>query len=890
MRSRDLARRASVSGDPRRDSRWNTYRLADILDHLVTPETLRARETYMSRTILWFMKIGQNLLPRAGAVGIGPILVVSILFGIARAQDEKPKEGAARKPSPSLASYVPREDLLLYLEFKGLEAQAAAWQKTAASRLLSETKLGALLEDMAIQAIEVYQETVPSKVRFKGVDAVDVLKRIARHGFAIAVSGKPPEKSRYVVILRKGDQPELKTVLAALGERLHGEVEGKGEPGAPGKAGRTFYRFGPDQVWWVENDALLLTDNAKVDEIVDVIEGRRPSADDHPLRIESFKGQEGFEPLAGGFLDALVLAPLSSEMTQLGLGGLRRVELKWGFDQEAMLYTLRVVAPAPRTGALALLDQPSFGIGSLPRIPAKVNGLTVISVNLAKSYDLVDSLMKLSGLNGAIGLKNPVILEQQGLDLRRDLLANLGPKLAFYTQSESPGANNAAEQAASRAAGSTFSVEIRDHDQVGRAIDPLMRAFGPFMRKRFRFGGRDRQWLIAASLSFHRTAGPPHPVYAIDWPPNSLVPPYSTLLRPTVIVGENELVIAASDDAAQRALAVGRSWQPPEAFVKSVRRLPAQMIYMRLADPRPATPVLVASLPVLIRQVNAEIELRERRAGKNAKDVYVRLDPEIIPGVDDVNARLFPSSTTVTVDGEGAVLCHREAVPTISSPAAVAGFIACSLPAIRAGIDAAHRAQCVNNLKQIALAMHNYIAVNTKFPRAASWNENGKPLLSWRVAILPYLGYQELYNKFNLDEPWDSVRNRALIKEMPSVYLCPDRVKPDSFTTCYQVIAGKGAIFEKDQDIGVADVTDGTSNTLMVVEAKNAVTWTKPEDLTFDPEAAPSLCGAGSAHPGGFNAAMGDGSVRFIKDTIDPKIFRWLITRNLGEVIAPDDF
>ena len=153
----------------------------------------------MSRTILWFMRIGQNPWPRACAAGIGPILAVSILLSTGRAQEQSPKEAAARKPSPSLASYVPREDLLLYLEFKGLEAQAEAWQKTAASRLLSETKLGALLEDMAIQAIEVYQETVPSKVRFKGVDAVDVLKRIARHGFAIAVSGKPPEQSRYVV-------------------------------------------------------------------------------------------------------------------------------------------------------------------------------------------------------------------------------------------------------------------------------------------------------------------------------------------------------------------------------------------------------------------------------------------------------------------------------------------------------------------------------------------------------------------------------------------------------------------------------------------------------------------------------------------------------------------
>ena len=88
----------------------------------------------------------------------------------------------------------------------------------------------------------------------------------------------------------------------------------------------------------------------------------------------------------------------------------------------------------------------------------------------------------------------------------------------------------------------------------------------------------------------------------------------------------------------------------------------------------------------------------------------------------------------------------------------------------------------------------------------------------------------------------------------------------------------------------MADVTDGTSNTLMVLEAKDAVPWSKPDELSFDPAAAPSLEGAGSPHPGGFNASMADGSVRFFKNTIDLKVFRALITRAGGEVIGPGAF
>ena len=232
----------------------------------------------------------------------------------------------------------------------------------------------------------------------------------------------------------------------------------------------------------------------------------------------------------------------------------------------------------------------------------------MISLDLAKAYDVIDTFIKATGPEGTMGLSNPTILGQQGVDLRRDLLANLGPKLAFYTQSTNPGqTNSSAGLAASRASGTTFVAELRDQGRVVRAIDPLMRSFGPLMRQRFRLGPRERQWLIAASLRFRRTLGPPHPQYVIDWPPNSVSAPYSQLLQPTVAVGETQLVFAASQEATQGALAGGKPWQPEEAFLPLARKLPTSMVYMRLADPRPATSVLVAALPVLIRQINAEI-------------------------------------------------------------------------------------------------------------------------------------------------------------------------------------------------------------------------------------------------------------------------------------------
>jgi hypothetical protein len=362
------------------------------------------------------------------------------------------------------------------------------------------------------------------------------------------------------------------------------------------------------------------------------------------------------------------------------------------------------------------------------------------------------------------------------------------------------------------------------------------------------------------------------------------------MLRPTIMLGRDQLVVSASPHSAEQALAGGPRWRPAGAFVPVVKRLPADMVYLSLSDPRAVTRIFTQVLPILVRQINAEIALAQRRVGKVPQEASLRLDPDMVPPAEELDRLLFPSSTTLVVDRGGATLTHREAIPTLTSPAAAGAVVALLLPALGSSREAARRAQCVNNLKQIALAMHNYHSANNAFPRPVILDEKGKPLLSWRVAILPYIEQQELYKKFKLDEPWDSPHNKALLKEMPLTYTCPSRTQVVPFTTTYRVFVGNGALFEKDQDIGVADVTDGTSNTLMVAEAKEAVPWTKPDDLLFDPAAAPSLHGAGSPHPGGFNASIADGSVRFIKTTINLNVFRAVITRAAGEVIGAGAF
>jgi prepilin-type processing-associated H-X9-DG protein len=202
---------------------------------------------------------------------------------------------------------------------------------------------------------------------------------------------------------------------------------------------------------------------------------------------------------------------------------------------------------------------------------------------------------------------------------------------------------------------------------------------------------------------------------------------------------------------------------------------------------------------------------------------------------------------------------------------------------------AAERARCVNNLKQIGLAAHNYHASLDALPfpfagkDGAAPRANDKPLLSWRVAILPFIEQDNLYRQFKFDEPWDSEHNKKLIPLMPKIYASPG-VEVEKGVTFYQCFTGPNAM---RPGISFANIVDGTSNTLMVVEGGEPVIWTKPDDLPYDPKKPlPKL---GGVFEDGFNALFCDGSVRFIKKTIKEEVLRALITANGGEVIDLKD-
>ncbi len=202
---------------------------------------------------------------------------------------------------------------------------------------------------------------------------------------------------------------------------------------------------------------------------------------------------------------------------------------------------------------------------------------------------------------------------------------------------------------------------------------------------------------------------------------------------------------------------------------------------------------------------------------------------------------------------------------------------------------AASRAQSHNNLKQIGLAFHNYADTNGgRFPPAALCDARGKPLLSWRVAILPFLEQERLYKEFHLDEPWDSEHNKPLLAKMPAVYALPGVTMKQPGLTPYQVFVGKDALFDGGRKPRLpADIPDGTSNTMLVVEGADAVPWTKPADIPLDDKDPRSR--VGGWHGDLFDVLLCDGSVRPLdRKKVSEETFRNAIMPADGNVLGKD--
>jgi prepilin-type processing-associated H-X9-DG protein len=222
--------------------------------------------------------------------------------------------------------------------------------------------------------------------------------------------------------------------------------------------------------------------------------------------------------------------------------------------------------------------------------------------------------------------------------------------------------------------------------------------------------------------------------------------------------------------------------------------------------------------------------------------------------------------------------------------ACVGMFVAVPVATMPQDVEGTRRSHCANNLKQIGLAMHAYHDEYGCFPPAYVPDEDGKPMHSWRVLLLPYLEQNPLYDQYNFDEPWNSAENLALAHSIPSVYQCPSDTLASASETSYLMIVGPGTLSDGPTATKIAEITDGTANTILLAEASGCgVHWLKPEDLDAEQLSYfvndPVDRGIASEHPAGANFLFCDGAVVFVDAAVDPEVVEPMSTISGGELV-----
>jgi hypothetical protein len=210
----------------------------------------------------------------------------------------------------------------------------------------------------------------------------------------------------------------------------------------------------------------------------------------------------------------------------------------------------------------------------------------------------------------------------------------------------------------------------------------------------------------------------------------------------------------------------------------------------------------------------------------------------------------------------------------------------------RCAREAARRIQCSNHLMQIGLALQNYHDDYRSFPPAYIADAGGKPIHSWRVLILPYMEHKSLYDKYSFSEPWDGPNNSKLHSEVLQVYGCPSRSggQPRSETS-YVAVRGTRTAWPNEKATNYDRITDGTSNTILVVEIVNSgIHWMEPRDLDFgqmpmavNPDPGP---GMSSPHPNVALAVFADGHTAALTKNTPPEILRRLFMIADGEQVG----
>lgn len=796
------------------------------------------------------------------------------------------------------AKAVPPESLLpgeawAYLHSEGTRGHEAEWKATAAYAALVESGLARWIDDVAGQ----FGETTP------GIELVrQVCWRALEHGVSANLTFGDGDAPRCVLVLHGAGE-----YVPAAARRL---ADGRVPLAREVRSGRTVYSGQipgePNAAWsfWREGGHAVVTFGADAASVViQTADGQHPSMAKTGEAARWLKDDLGRTVASVAWLDAERLrerfsnqplpqlpegktATVGDVLKLLGVDNVQRVTSRSGYDGRECWSSLNVESDGELRGILKpLLAGGAFAFKDLPPLPRKTPFLSVFTLDIPGAYregirisrefaDLVATDEEKARLEESLAL----LPEQLGLVPDEALLAPLDPLQAIYSD-----AGNGPF-----GFGVGLMARVHDAERLRTFVDGLIERI-PLP------AGRGPQIV--------RTSKRGRDVISIGQP--------GVPIWPSLAVDDKWLVAGLSVQSVDASLARidGKlpAWKPTEELQPLLSRLPEAMSGFQISDPRDGLRASGQFVPMLM----AGIQQARQQAGVDGSTPL----PEM-PSTDLVAEPLFPNVTVCTAHVGGMTWQTRQSLPTLPlgvsleapSVGTSAVLVALLLPAVQQAREAARRTQSKNNLKQIALALHNYHDTFNEFPAGTvAGPEKPEDRLSWYVAILPYVDQAALYNQMVPKGALADEENVAARRNELAIFLNPG-MQPDPMInggrTDYAGVAGLGAdgptlkigdkkagAFGYNEARRIRDFTDGTSNTVMVGEVKvNRGAWIQGGAGTIRPLVQqPYLNGPdgfGANSVGGCHFMLVDGSVRFVSEKIDAKVMEALTTIGGGEVLG----
>jgi prepilin-type processing-associated H-X9-DG protein len=786
------------------------------------------------------------------------------------------------------------------MTYDGTAAHLPALKETAAWKALEETELTARLLDLG-------QMFVSATGAENGLLAREAIEHLRTHGLSLAgsvsASGEGLTPYGVLVIHDAGRflerlQPMIEEAARSNGE----EVEQKTIEGRE----VTFIGTNVEDVevsWWNESGHLVLGVGLRASEqIIATATGKADNITKNPRWTEMRKSDRyKVDSLAwldiGSLMDqfgdmSLPPTPAGEVMTarelatMLGIHNIRELTMQAGYNGLQTWNDVRMNADGPLTGLATLLQQRTLSLDELPPMPKGTSGFAAATFDLYGAVDTVlqtiRPIMQKTEPQAEVQMDEGIsqMHEIFGGDPKEELIAGLGDVWCVYA--------DPAALPIPIGFSPVVAVSVKDKDVVAsgveRLIDLLQQAGNPnFTIRKSSKDGRD-------FFSFNLTGMP---------------------VVPTIMITEKWLVGSitpgSAQSMAQREIGKLPSWKPTDQIEAALKELPQTYTSITVSDPAPTYQQALQFAPM-------GLSLLEQNVLPNLGGaVEMPFGVEDLPAAELVTEPMFPNVTVGYTTENGIGSTTRQSVPSnpmgnVSATVAVPVMVALLLPAVQQAREAARLTQSKNNLKMIGLAMHNYHETFNELPQGTVPNEDLEPeeRLSWAYSILPFLEQVVLYNELDGKLGWEAEENTLGLQTAIPVYQNPSQpgARPNPSSGDYVGMAGvgedaatlkaddpKAGIFGYDRKVRFRDITDGTTNTIMVTDSSkpNASYLAGGKATIRGFSKSPYLNGPdgiGSPHNGIVQVLFADGSVRAISVNTDETVLEALATKAGGEEVG----